>query len=72
MSRNYKNICTTLNYTEHFLILAFASTARISISVFASCAIAAAIKKYTSIIKQKRKYDNVILLSRSKSNNIDY
>ena len=71
MSRNYKSICTTLNYTEHFLILASASTACISISVFVSCAIATAIKKYTSKKKKKRKCDKVILLSRSKSNSID-
>ena len=63
MSKKYKNICATLNYIEHFLILASASTGCISIVVFAFYAIAAAVKKYKSIIKQKRKYDKMILLS---------
>ena len=72
MSRKHKKVCTTLNYIEHFLILASAITGFISISVFASligipieiassairlkiCAIAAGIKKYKSIIKEKEK-----------------
>ena len=36
MSRKRKKVCTTLNYTEHFLILAFTITGCISISGFAS------------------------------------
>ena len=36
MSRKHKKVCTTLNYIEHFLILASAVTGCISISVFAS------------------------------------
>ena len=36
MSRKHKNVCTTLNYIEHFLILASTITGCISISVFAS------------------------------------
>ena len=36
MKREHKTICTTLNYTEHFLILAFTITGCISISDFAS------------------------------------
>ena len=36
MSRKHKKVCTTLNYIEHFLILASAITGCISISVFAS------------------------------------
>ena len=36
MSRNHKKICTTLDYIEHFLILASAITGCISISAFAS------------------------------------
>ena len=36
MSRKYKKVCATLNYIEHFLILAFAVTGFISISGFAS------------------------------------
>ena len=71
MSRKYKNNCPTLNYIEHFLILASASTGCISIFVFAFCAIAAAVKKYKPIIKQNSKYDKMVLLSRSKLNSID-
>ena len=34
--KKHKKVCTTLNYTEHFLILASIITACISISNFAS------------------------------------
>ena len=36
MSKKHKKICTTLNYIEHFLILASAITGYVSISPFAS------------------------------------
>ena len=36
MSRKYKKVCATLNYTEHFLILASTITGCISIFAFAS------------------------------------
>ena len=36
MSNKHKTICTTLNYIEHFLVLASAVTGCISISAFAS------------------------------------
>ena len=36
MSKNHKRVCTTLNYTEHFLILASTITGCILISAFAS------------------------------------
>ena len=36
MSRKHKKVCTTLNYIEHFLILASTITGCISISGFAS------------------------------------
>ena len=36
MSRKHKKVCTTLNYIEHFIILASAVTGCISISAFAS------------------------------------
>ena len=72
MSKKYKKLCATLNYIEHFLILASTVTRRVSISSFASvvgipigvtssaiglkiCAITARIKKYRSIIKEKKK-----------------
>ena len=36
MSRKHKNVCTTLNYIEHFLILASTIDGCISISAFSS------------------------------------
>ena len=36
ISKKHKNVCTTLNYIEHFLILASTITEYISISAFAS------------------------------------
>ena len=36
MSKKHKKVCTTLNYIEHFLILASTITVYISISAFAS------------------------------------
>ena len=36
MSRKHKKVCTTLNFNEHFLILASMITGCISISAFAS------------------------------------
>ena len=58
MSKNHKNLCTTLNYIKHFLILGLKVTGRVSIAALASlivitssaiglniCAITAANKK---------------------------
>ena len=36
MSTKYKNVCTPLNYIEHFLILGSTTTRCVSISDFAS------------------------------------
>ena len=36
MSKKHKKVCTTLNYNEHFLILASVAIGYISISAFAS------------------------------------
>ena len=36
MSKKQKRLCTTLNYIEHFLIVASAVTGCISISAFSS------------------------------------
>ena len=72
MSKKYKKLCATLNYIEHFLILASTVTRCVSISSFASVVgipigitssaiglkisvITARIKKYRSIIKEKKK-----------------
>ena len=36
MNKKHKKVCTTLNYTEYFLILTFAVTGSVSISAFVS------------------------------------
>ena len=36
MSKKYKKVCTTLNYLEYFIILAYAVTGCILISAFTS------------------------------------
>ena len=52
MSRKHKNVCATLNYIEHFLILAYTATGCISISAFASLiAIPIVITKFCKGIK---------------------
>ena len=86
MSKNHEKVCKTLNYVEHFLILASAITGCILNSAFASllgiptgitssakgCAITAEIKKYKSIIKKKKKkHDKIVLLAKSKLNGIE-
>ena len=70
MSKKHKKLYKTVNYIEHFLILASTITGCVSISAFASlvpigitssavglkiCAITAGIKKYKSIIKKNKK-----------------
>ena len=85
MSKKHKQVCTTLNYIEYFLILASTITGFVSISAFASipiaitssqiglkiCAIAKGIKKYKSIINEKKKkHDKIVLLGKSKLNSI--
>ena len=66
-SEKHNKICTTLNYIEHFLILASLVTERISISAFdflVGISIGSLknlwnncsnFKKYKSIIKEKRR-----------------
>ena len=82
MSKKHKNVCTTINYIENFLILASTITGCISILAFASLlgipigitssAIAPWIIKYKSLIKKKKKkHDKLILLAKSKSNSIE-
>ena len=85
MSRKHKKVCTTLNYIEHFFILASAITGYISISSLVgiptgitssaiglkTCATAGEIKNYKSIIKKKeKKHDEIVLLAKIKSNSI--
>ena len=87
MSKKHKNVCTTLNYIEHFLILGSSITGYISISAFVSLggipigitssaiaitAITVAINQYKSIIKKKKKkHDKIVLLAKSKLNSTE-
>ena len=86
MSKKQEKVCTTLIYTEHFLVLASTITGFVFTATFASligiplgitnsaitlkiCATTAGIKKYKSIIKKnKKKYDKIVLLAKSKLN----
>ena len=77
-SSKHKKVCTTLNYTEHFIILACTITGCISIFVcffdwlsYRNCKfcnriknfwIAAEIKKYMSILKKKKEKHDIIVL----------
>ena len=82
MSKNHKQVCTTLNYNKHFLILTSTIAGCISISTFAFlleipiglniCGIAAGINKQKTIIqKMKKKYDKIVLLAKSKLNSVE-
>ena len=86
LSKKYKKVSTTLNYTEHFFILASTITGCILISTFtsllgisigiASSAIGLKICVITAGIKKykaiskKKKYDKIVLLVKSKLNSI--
>ena len=86
MTRKHKKVCTTLNYIEHFLILASAITGCISISAFAfllgipigitSSAIGlkfcliAATNKTYKSVIEK-KHDKIVLLVKFKLNRIE-
>ena len=87
MSKKHKKVCTTLNYIEHFLILASTITRCISISAFASLlgipignmssAIGLKICEIAAGIKKyesiikKKKHDKIVLLAKSKLNSIE-
>ena len=87
MSKKHKKVCTTLNYIEHFLILASTITGCISISAFAlllgipignmSSAIGLKICEIAAGIKKyesiikKKKHDKIVLLAKSKLNSIE-
>ena len=82
MSKKHKKVSTTLNYTEYFLILSFAITGCVSMSLVGipigitstaielkSFSIFAGIKK--SIIKEKKKHDKIVLLTKPKLSHIE-
>ena len=86
LSKKHKKVCTTLNYIEHFLILAsaiagcnslFTSLIGIPVGITISaiglkiCAITAGIKKHKSIIKKnKKKHEKIVLLAKYKLSSI--
>ena len=87
MSRKAKKVCTTLNYIEHFLILASTITGCTSISAFASLlgipigitSSATGLKicaipagiKKYKSVIKKKKHDKIVLLAKSKLNSIE-
>ena len=87
LSKKHKKVCTTLNYIEHFLILAstiagcnslFTSLIGIPVGITISaiglkiCAITAGIKKHKSIIKKnKKKHEKIVLLAKYKLSSIE-
>ena len=87
ISKKHGKVCATLNYTEHFLVSTFRVFISISAFTFLiavpigttssaialkSCALAAEIKKYKSIIKKKKKKHNkTVFLAKSKLNKIE-
>ena len=87
MSRKHKKVFTTLNYIEHFLILASTITGCISISAFPSLIgipigiMSSAIRlKICAIttgiekyksVRKKKKHSKIVLLAKSKLNRIE-
>ena len=84
-SKKHKNVSATLNYIEHFLILASPFTWCISISAFASLVpipkgittsviglkICAITTGLKTYIIQKKKHVEIVLLAKTKINNIE-
>ena len=77
MSRKHKKVCTTLNYIEHFLILASTITGWISISVFTSLLVIpigitsfAIGLKICAIAVGIKKYKSIIKWKKKKHDNI--
>ena len=75
ISKKHKKVCRVLNCIDHLLIAIPTITGRVSISDFASLvaipkgiaksAIGLKIKKYKSIIKEKKKrHDKIVLLAK--------
>ena len=87
MRNKNKKVCATLNYIEHFLILASAVTGCISISAFASLVgipigiasfvivlkvcAAIAVIKKYKSIIKKKRHNKIVLLVKSKLNSIE-
>ena len=67
LSNKNKKVCTTLNYTEHFLNLVFAVSVCMYFTIgLKISAIIARIKNYKSIIKEKKmKHDDIALLAKT-------
>ena len=77
MSKKYKKVCTTLNYIEHFLVLAFRITQFTSISAFVSLlgihiGIASSVigLKICAIAAGNKKYKSIIKKKKKKHDKI--
>ena len=72
MSKKHQEVCTTLNYIEHFLILASTITGCISISVSAYLIgiligmtnSSVGFKRKSIIKKKKKKHDKIVVLAK--------
>ena len=80
ISKKHKNLCITLIYFEHFLVLQSTITGCVSISTGITIsaigskisAITTGIEKYKTIIKKKKKkHDKIVLLAKSKLSRIE-
>ena len=82
MSEKHKKTYKYLNYVEHLLILSSTVNSYVSVFTFVllvcvpvgiiTCAITAGIKKYKSIIKEKKKkHDKIVFLEKDKLNTIE-
>ena len=87
MRNKNKKVCATLNYIEHFLILASAVTGCISISAFASLVgIPIGIASFVIVLKvcatiavikkhksiiKKKRHNKIVLLVKSRLNSIE-
>ena len=67
MSKKHKKVCTTLNYIEHLLILAFVVTGCVSISTFTSIVgipigitSSAVVIKLCAVTERIKKYKSII------------
>ena len=67
MSKKHKKVCTTLNYIEHLLVLAFVVTGCVSISTFTSIVgipigitSSAVVIKLCAVTERIKKYKSII------------
>ena len=77
MSKKHKKVCTTLNYIEHFLILASTTTGFVSIFFFASLVgitiritSSATGSEICAIMAEIKKYESIIKKKKKKDDKL--